>query len=257
MKLKSKEEKMNKTFSQKHPYQASVLVTLLCVFLTAIGAAIPEVLELSKDISLIIMTTSVAVSAAVGLIIMKVSRFSFYQYGFRSFEKSSIRKVWWLIPLLLVEVVQIIAYGFKTEVTLLQYIILVLFVLVVGINEEIYFRGIILKFIGSKGVKKAIFWSAFIFGIGHLSIAFSDANIVYVLLTILFAFFVGFVLAEIVSITKSLWLAIMWHAANNYISEITRDSFDLKAIMVLGVQLLILIIYALRIWAVSTKEMDE
>jgi membrane protease YdiL (CAAX protease family) len=248
---------MSKAFSQKHPYLASVLAALLCIFLTAIGSAIPQILELGTDISLIIMTASVALSAVVGLIIMNESRFSFFEYGFRSFEKSSLSKVWWLIPLLLVEIVQIIAYGFSTEVTLVKYIILLLFVIAVGINEEIYFRGIILKFMGIKGVKRAIFWSALIFGVGHLSIAFSKANIIYVLLVILFAFFVGLVLAQIVSTTKSLWIVIVWHASHNYISEITGDSLDLKAIIVLAVQLVILLIYTIGIWAVSTKVIDE
>lgn len=259
MKLKSKEElKINKAFSQKHPYLASVLASLICIFLTAIGSAIPQILELGTDISLIIMTASVALSAVVGLLIMNVSRFMFFEYGFRSCEKSSMNKVWWLIPLLLVELVQIIAYGFNTEVTLLKYIIiLLLFVIMVGINEEIYFRGIILKFMEIKGVKRAIFRSALIFGVGHLSIAFSSANIIYVLLVILFAFFVGLVLAEIVSTTKSLWIVIVWHASHNYISEITRDSLDLKAIIVLGVQLVILLIYAIGIWAVSTEAIDD
>lgn len=244
---------MNKTFSEKYPYLASVLAALLCVFLTAVGAAIPIIMKLSTDMSLIIMTASVAVSVIVGLFIMKSSRFSFYEYGFCSFEKGSLAKVWWLLPLILVEIVQIAAYGFSTEVTLSQYLIRILFVMAVGINEETYFRGFILKFIGIKGVKKAIFGSALIFGFGHISLAFSGENIIYVLLVILFAFFVGFVLAEIVSTTKSLWIGIVWHAANNYISEITGKSADLKAIIVLSIQLLILLIYLIGIWKVSTK----
>ena len=72
-----------------------------------------------------------------------------------------------------------------------------------------------------------------------------------------FAFLVGFVLAEIVSITKNLWVVILWHASHDYISSITGDTLDRKALIVLAIQTVILLAYAICIWKSSTEEKSD
>lgn len=47
-----------------------------------------------------------------------------------------------------------------------------------------------------------------------------------------FAILVGFVLVEIVSITKSLWVVIIWHATHDYIASVTSDALDRKALII-------------------------
>lgn len=110
------------------------------------------------------------------------------------------------------------------KITVQQYIILLFFTVAVGFNEEIYFRGLAFKFMEYKGRKKAIIWSSIVFGILHLANAFNGKNVLYLVLQMFFSFLVGFVLAEIVSITKSLWGIIFWHAAHDYIANITSDA---------------------------------
>lgn len=67
----------------------------------------------------------------------------------------------------------------------------------------------------------------------------------------IFAFLVGLVLAEIVSISKSLWIVIIWHAVHDYISSITGETLDTTALIVLAIQVGILLIYAIYIWKKS------
>lgn len=73
-------------------------------------------------------------------------------------------------------------------------------------------------------------------------------DMLYLVLQMLFAFWVGFALAEIVSIGKSLWPVIVWHAAHDFISITTGESLDRAALIVLAIQVAILLIYAVGIW---------
>ncbi len=236
---------MNQTYTQKHSYLFVVLIGLLCTFMTAFGTALPQILGLQPEVQYAVTTIFLLVSIVIGLVIMKKSRYSLADYGFRRNDKSSIHKVCWYIPLILVEVLPIALVGFSTGITILQYIILLIFTIVVGFNEEIYFRGLAFKFMSVKGSKKAVLWTSFIFGILHLINALNGKDGLYLILQMFFAFLVGFVLAEVVHITKSLWAVIIWHAAHDYISGITGDALDKTALIILAIQVCILLIYAI------------
>lgn len=245
---------MTKTYTQKHPFIAAFLVALICTFITAFGSAIPQIFELEDDPQLLVMIGFLIISSIVGIIIMKKSRFTVSEFGIRRSEKGSARKVGWYLPLVVMEILPILAFGFSPEVMLQQYIIILLFTVAVGFNEEIYFRGLALKFMEEKGRKKAILWTSIIFGTLHLINALNGKTNLYLVLQMFFAFIVGFVLAEIVFITKSLWIVILWHAAHDYISSITGDLLNTKALIVLAIQVVILLAYAVCIWKKSTEE---
>ncbi len=239
---------MKKTFSQKHPYTSIILLGLLCTFMTALGTAIPQIMGFDIDLQIVITTVFLIISIAIGILIMKKSRLSIANYGFQKSKKDAYKKVLWYIPLLAIEIIPIAIAGFSSKVTVLQYFILLLFTVAVGFNEEIYFRGLAIKVMEEKGRKKAIIGSSILFGVLHLVNALNGKNMLYLVLQMFFAFLVGFVLAEIVSITKSLWVVIIWHAAHDYIASITSDTLDTTALIVLAIQVGILLIYAISIW---------
>jgi membrane protease YdiL (CAAX protease family) len=245
---------MKNTFTQRHPYISAILAGLLCTFMTALGMAIPQIMGLDVNKQIVLTTVFLIISIGMGILIMKKSRFTLSDYGFQKSEKDVLHKVSWYIPLLGVEIIPIILAGFSSEVTVLQYIILLFFTVAVGFNEEIYFRGLALKFIEEKGRKKAIIWSSVIFGVLHLANALNGKNALYLVLQMMFAFLVGFVLAEIVSITKSLWVVIAWHAAHDYISNITGDTLDRTALIILAIQVGILLVYSIGIWKMSNGD---
>ncbi len=245
---------MKKSYSQKHPYTSVILIGLLCTFMTALGTAVPQIIGLDSNVQIVVTTVFLIISIAIGIVIMKKSRFTLSDYGFRKSEKDTYHKVWWYIPLLAVEILPIAIAGFSSEITVLQYIILLLFTVAVGFNEEIYFRGLAFKFMEEKGRKKAIIWSSIVFGVLHLINVLNGKNALYVVLQMFFAFLVGFVLAEIVSITKSLWIVIIWHAAHDYISSITGEALDRTALIALAIQVGILLVYAICIWKMSNVD---
>lgn len=87
-------------------------------------------------------------------------------------------------------------------------------VLIGPICEEIIFRGIILEgFLAKYTTKKAIIYSALIFGIIH-----------FIPIQVVNAFFMGIVLGWIYIKTKSLWVCIGIHVLNNAIAFFAADS---------------------------------
>lgn len=87
-------------------------------------------------------------------------------------------------------------------------------VLIGPICEEIIFRGIILEgFLTKYTTKKAIIFSALIFGIIH-----------FIPIQVVNAFFMGIVLGWIYIKTKSLWVCIGIHVINNAIAFFAGDS---------------------------------
>ncbi len=245
---------MTKTYTQRHPYLAAFLVALICTFITAFGSALSQILELEENPQILVITGFLVISVIVGIIIMKKSRFAVSEFGFRRSEEGSAKKVGWYLPLVIIEILPLLVFGINPEVMVKQYIILLLFTVAVGFNEEIYFRGLARKFMEEKGRKKAILWSSIVFGTLHLVNILNNKTNLYLVLQMFFAFLVGFVLAEIVFITKSLWLVILWHAAHDYISSITGDSLDTKALIILAFQVVVLLIYAVCIWKKSTED---
>ncbi|ABX41060.1 CPBP family intramembrane glutamic endopeptidase [Lachnoclostridium phytofermentans] len=245
---------MKESFIQKHPYFSVILVGLLCVFFTGIGTAIPQLIGLDINEQIVVTTVFLIISIAIGIIIMRKTRFTLSDYGFQLSKKDTNHKVWWYIPLLAVEILPIVLAGFSSEVSVLQYFILLFFTVAVGFNEEIYFRGLALKFMEGKGRKTAIIGSSIVFGVLHLANVFNGKSTLYLVLQLFFAFLVGFVFAEIVSITKSLWAVIFWHAAHDYISSITGDALDKTALIILAIQVGILLTYAIFLWKIINTD---
>lgn len=194
------------------------------------------------------MAVAVAVSAGLGMLIMVKSSISVSEHGFNRHFLKSASKVLFYIPLLVIELIPIVVFGFSGDIPPSLYIAVAFFTIAVGFNEEIYFRGLALKILGEKGVKKAIVWSSIMFGLLHMANALNGKNLEYIILQISFAFLVGFVLAEIVSITKSIWVVIVWHTAHDFIAMTTQDISNTTAFVLLATQTIILLIYAIVLW---------
>ncbi len=244
---------MKKNFTEKYPYVVVILLGLVCTFMTGFGVAISQITRASETNALWITAAAILLSAGVGLFIM-TREHPLSEYGFCRIKEASNREVWWYLPLIMIEVLPLLFYGVQGELTVAQYPALLCFVVAVGFNEEIYFRGLALKILSIKGKKRAIVASSVIFGLFHFANALNGKSVIYLVLQILFAFLVGIVLAEIVCITNSLWIVILWHASHDFISSISGDSLDVKALILLALQVVILLIYAYMLWAKATRE---
>ena len=118
---------MKKSFRIKHPYIAAKLNALLCTFMTALGAAVPQIIGLDIDMQLIVTTLFLIISVIIGIMIIKNTNIKFSNYGFRLNEKNSYRKVWYYIPLIIIEIIPIVFAGMSSNITAMQYITLLFF----------------------------------------------------------------------------------------------------------------------------------
>ncbi|MNW53860.1 CAAX amino terminal protease self- immunity [compost metagenome] len=244
---------MSEKFITKHPYLAAVIAALICTFLTAVGSAAAQVAELAEVPSYLVMTASVVLSILVGLWLLCRSRLSAEEIGFRRPASGSVRSIWLGVPLLLLEVIPLVAYGPDAYTRPgAEYAVLALFTMMVGFNEELYFRGLAFSFLSRLTRKQAVIGSSIVFGVLHAANALSGTNPVEVLLQIVFAFLVGLVLALIISITRSLWIGIVWHAVHNFLSFSTEMVFDQTALVVVSAQVLILLIFTVGLWKRGT-----
>ncbi|MDL2327388.1 CPBP family intramembrane metalloprotease [Ruminococcaceae bacterium OttesenSCG-928-A11] len=244
---------MYKSFIKRHPYLGAILVSLLCTSLTATGAAISQILQTSESISYITMTAAVVISAAIGLFLVRLSGMSFRQMGLTGGITMNARRVWFYLPLVIIELIPLVLRGFEMDFSPEKYLLLVIFTLAVGANEEIYFRGLVIHYLAEKGIKKAIVISSVIFGVLHIATAFGGQKLLPTLLQIIFAFLVGLVLSRIVSLTKRLLPLILWHALHNFITYTTMlpeegiNSIDLNLVIPL-LQVVILLVYFIYLW---------
>ncbi|WP_059041952.1 CPBP family intramembrane glutamic endopeptidase [Paenibacillus rubinfantis] len=244
---------MSEKYITKHPYLAAVIAALICTFLTAVGSAAAQVAELAEVPAYLVMTASVVLSILVGLWLLRRSRISSEEAGFRRPASGSLRSVWFCVPLLLLEIIPLVAYGpdaFTRPGT--EYAVLALFTVVVGLNEELYFRGLAFSFLARRSRKQAVIGSSIVFGVLHAANALSGTNPLEVLLQIAFAILAGLMLALLVSITRSLWIGIVWHAVHNFLSFSTEIVFDQTALVVVSAQVVILLIFAVGLWKRGT-----
>ncbi|TYA11261.1 CPBP family intramembrane metalloprotease [Paenibacillus faecis] len=244
---------MSTNFIRKHPYIAALIAALICTFLTAVGSAAAQIAELAEVPAYLVMTASMILSVLAGMWLLRRSGLSAKEAGFRSPTSGTVRSIWFCVPLLLMEVIPFVAYGPAFTRQGAEYAVLALFTIVVGFNEELYFRGLVFSFLTGKSRKQAVIGSAVIFGVLHAANALSGTNPAEVLLQIAFAFFAGLVLALIVSITRSLWIGIVWHTVHNFLSFSTEVAFDRTALAVLSAQVLILLIFTIGLWKRGTE----
>jgi len=212
---------MKKSYTKKHPYAMVILIAFLCTFMTALGTAVPQIIDLNTDVQIVVTTVFLVISIAIGIVLMKKSGFSLADHGFRRSEEGTGHKLWWYIPLAVVEILPIILFGFSSEIKVIQYIIIAFFTVAVGFNEEIYFRGLALKLLEEKGSKRAIIFSSVVFGVLHLVNALNDKDSLYLVL-----------------------------------QSTTSETLDSAALMLLAIQVGILLVYAVYIWKTSIHNLS-
>ncbi|MFB7158368.1 lysostaphin resistance A-like protein [Lysinibacillus sp. NPDC056232] len=203
------------------PILLAILFTLLALVFPFIAGVIIAVNNISSLSSIcLIQFIAFAVGVLVTLWIMKKSKFSFQDFGFRKFKAEA-----WMAVIVVSELVAFLSGITDKDGFSAQYVlILFLFVIAVGLYEEFIFRGLIFKYLSAKGLKTAIIGSSFLFGIGHLENLLAGHDFLLTLLQVAFAFLFGLVCAEIVVKTKSIIFPIAWHASHDFIAFLTDQS---------------------------------
>lgn len=234
-------------FSSRHPLRSAILLGLLPVLFATAAGVISVVFGFNETQTLIAQTLSFGISILLGLLLVARSKLGFAAFGFRGLNRNSSPVVLYFLPLLVAELLPFLN-GFDLSLSLSQIGLLFIFAAVVGINEELFFRGLMFKILQTKGVKYAIIASSLLFGLGHAFTALSGSEPLYVLILIIFAGLFGLVCAEIVVLTKSIIPVIIWHGLHDFIANITLETGTTFNMTLLMVQTAILCLYAVFLW---------
>jgi membrane protease YdiL (CAAX protease family) len=234
-------------FSSRHPLRSAILLGLLPILFATAAGVISVVLAFNETQTLIAQTLSFGISILLGLLLVSRSKLGWAAFGFRGLERHISPVALYFLPLLAAELLPFIN-GFDLSLSLTQVGLLFIFATVVGINEELFFRGLMFRILQTKGVKYAVIASSLLFGIGHAFTALSGSDPVYVMILIIFAGLFGLICAEIVVLTKSIIPVIIWHGLHDFIANITLDSGTTLNMTLLLIQTAILCLYAVYLW---------
>ncbi|MBG9454703.1 hypothetical protein ABE61_11740 [Lysinibacillus sphaericus] len=236
------------------PILLSILFTLLALVFPFIAGVIIAVKNISSLSSVtLIQFIAFAVGVLVTLWIMKKSKFSFQDFGFRRFKVEV-----WMAVIVISELTAFFSGITDRDGFFAQYVfILLLFVIAVGLYEEFIFRGLIFKYLSAKGLKTAIIGSSILFGIGHLVHLADGQDFLLTLMQVAFACLFGLVCAEIVAKTKSIMFPIIWHATHDFIAFMTDKSDpDVLATSLYILHCLVLIGLAIYFWRALFPKKD-
>jgi len=243
---------MNVKFNQKHPVIVSVLWAILLLAFYFAGGFTAAVTKASATNAMLIRAVCVFAACMLAVIYIKRCKHSFLEFGFKGLTKTGFKKVLFFLPIIAMEAVPFFA-GFRDDNNL-KYVLAVLScTLCVGFAEELYFRGFILNTLKAKGTQFSIVMSSVIFGFVHLINIASGAGIAETVLQIFFAFFFGFVCAEILIITGSILPIMLWHALHDFLVYTTNEGTKTFTIAGAAIQTVILIAFGMYLFTVIRR----
>lgn len=203
----------------RRPWLLAVLFALVPVLFTAAGSAAAQILRLSPTGSTLVVAAAATVSAGVAVVVMVCAPSPLAAYGLRRPE--NLRGALWLIPAAATVLIALATQA--TSVTVGDWLPLLALVIAVALNEELWFRGLILSVLRVRGQAAAVYGSAGLFGVLHLANLAAGDSVGDAAVQLIFAVVFGLVAAQLVVLTRSLWPVIGWHVAWNYVNLLSGN----------------------------------
>ena len=207
----------------------SLLWCFVVLLFPIASGTISEILALDTVTTLFLQGTFMALALIPPAIFVFCGKWQWREVGFASFDFKGCKKVLYFIPLLVIFVpVAIKGFYVKSIGYVLGSLFLYLFV---GISEEVYFRGIIPRYLKEEfSTAGIVLWSTLIFGIGHIATVLAGGNAFEIALTVLNAFIFGWLAMEMTIISSSIIPAFLVHFLFD---------FETKIVVMNGKELLI------------------
>lgn len=232
------------------------LELLLMVFFTANGAFV----SITSPESPLLQFIGV-VPLALGILIYLLVGNKWKQYFFTS--PSSAKKTFlYSLPLLLV--LLLIAYGnngLNTSSLPDLFIMLLIQILVIGLVEEMFFRGFMLRLLLSKGFRVAVFTTSFLFAITHSLQLIGGQSLIDTFFQIIYAFMVGLVLSLLVVHRQSIIIPILFHGLNNFLQFMGNAMGNANEPAAIDYLIIfIMLVYSIYLWrgmAAKTKNVSD
>ena len=188
----------------------SMLWCLVILLFPIISGALSVIFSLDTVITLFLQGTFMVMALIPPAIFVFSGKWHWSEIGFKKMNVRNCKRVFYFIPLLVI-FVPVAVKGFYVKS--IGYVFGSLFLyLFVGISEEIYFRGIIARYLKEEfSTKGILIVSTFIFAIGHIATAFTANNVFEIALTVLNALIFGWLAMEITIVSSNIIPAILLH----------------------------------------------
>ncbi|HLO01811.1 MAG TPA: CPBP family intramembrane glutamic endopeptidase, partial [Symbiobacteriaceae bacterium] len=98
--------------------------------------------------------------------------------------------------------------------------------LIIGLQEEMIFRGFAMRALLPGGQLRAVLITATLFGVMHIGNLFGGADLTYTLVQVLASILGGVGAGAIRVRTGTVWGLILVHAVNDYAMFVTRDEIN-------------------------------
>ena len=232
------------TWEVRLPWFCAIVVGLGGVVLTAFGTGFSQARGLDEPTATYAQAAFVGASALIGLVIMWRTRPTLAGYGFR--RPRAMADALWAIPLAALPVILVASAPIAVAAS--QALAYVVLAIAVSFSEEIWFRGLLLASLRSLGRRRAVVGASMVFGTLHLTNLFAGGEPTFVGLQFAFACLVGFVLAELVEVTGSLWIGIVWHILYDAVAFSIGDSLSRVTLVAVAAMTAVLVGYAVYLW---------
>lgn len=241
----------------RRPIFLSLVYFILLSLIAGIATFTIQVLQLSMFQAMILQGGCFLLSATLAVLIMSKSPFSLEIYGLRSLRGVNTKGLLWFTPLVLVGILPLVA-GLDQDISVSHLLALAGSMLVFSINEELYFRGLILRVLMQKGIGVALVISSLFFGLAHLGSLVLGKSLGHTLALVTYSILFAFVCAQITLITRSLIVPIVWHFLHNFVSSIAvQASVGMTAVLVI-IQSALLLGYAIYLWpAIPNRKLGD
>jgi membrane protease YdiL (CAAX protease family) len=188
----------------------SILWCLVILLFPIISGALSVIFSLDTVITLFLQGTFMVMALIPPAIFVFSGKWHWSEIGFKKMNVRSCKRGFYFIPLLMI-FIPVAVKGFYVKS--IGYVFGSLFLhLFVGISEEIYFRGIIPRYLKEEfSTKGILIVSTFIFAIGHIATAFTANNVFEIALTVLNALIFGWLAMEITIVSSNIIPAILLH----------------------------------------------
>lgn len=235
------------SLSLRHPVLTALIFFILISVFSLVPAIFTGIMEISETQTMYVYAVCFALSALIAVLIMRNSSYLLSDYGLTLKADYSFGRFLGFLPLLLVTGVIFVA-GIDTTLSVDLFVATFLYILAASINEELYFRGLILRVLQAKGTGFAVIISSLLFGFAHLGSLTTGKGLNHTLLLIFFSALFAIVSGLLVVTTGSLIVPIVWHFVHNLVSSISVETTPEITLLLVVYQCVILLGYAVYLW---------
>lgn len=242
---------MNKLYNK-----SEIWFAILWIVLYVVGASITDSLSELVGIKQIFTAILLAIMSCI-LLIWLIKNGHREKYGLIK-PKHSLKYYLYYIPLLVIISLNL-WFGVADDLTVLSVIFPFITMLLVGIVEEIIFRGLLFRAMEKDNPKPAIIVSSITFGIGHIINLLSSGldNLLPNILQVLYATAAGFMFVIIFYKGGSLLPCIITHSLFNAMSVFSSPRLSENNIQIITAIILIIISIAYTLILLKTLKPVE